>query len=213
MSGTFITIEGIEGAGKSTVAHHLHGWLKARSHTCLCTREPGGTSLGEQLRSMVLHSREPLAPMTELLLFQTARAQLMNEVILPALERGETVLLDRHTDSTMAYQGYGRGIDRHEIATLNRIATSGRSPDITILLDLDAHTGLQRARSTPGKPAEPDRFESETLDFMQKVRNGFLAIAEAEPDRCMVINAEQSEDLVWSELRQRLETNPQMLPG
>lgn len=205
MAGTFITIEGIEGAGKSTVAASLSAWLSGMSIDHCLTREPGGTSLGEQLRSLVLHSTESINPQTELLLFQTARAQLMHEVILPALNEGKTVILDRHTDSTLAYQGYGRGLELDAIRTQNDFATQSRKPDCTLLLDLDAETGLSRARRQSAVSTRPDRFEEETVEFMQRVRSGFLDLAQQEPERFIVVDALQEADQVWKQIQSEIE--------
>jgi len=186
MSAYFITLEGIEGAGKSTVCTAIANWFEQQGINHLCTREPGGTPGSEAIRNVLLGSDVPLCPEAELLLMQAARAQLMREVILPALDNGQTVLLDRHCDSTLAYQGYGRGIPIEAIHPLNRFATEGRAPDLTLLLDIDVKTGLERSRKVS---VTPDRFESETIDFMQRVRDGFLSLADEEPARFVVLDA------------------------
>ncbi len=195
--GFFLTLEGIEGAGKSTVAAEISRWLDTRGTVHLCTREPGGTAGGEAIRDVLLGTDIPLYPETELFLIEAARAQIMREVILPALTDGKTVVLDRHTDSTLAYQGYGRGLSFDQIHTLNRIATEGREPDCTLILDLDVETGLARSRKVSAKP---DRFESETVEFMEKVRDGFLDLAKKNSVRYKVIRADQAIEHVMAEV-------------
>jgi dTMP kinase len=202
MSGTFITIEGIEGAGKSTIAKRLLERLESQGRECLHTREPGGTQAGEKIREILLNPEITLTPESELLLFEAARRQIMEEQILPALNEGKTVVLDRFYDSTTAYQGYGRGLDLEWINQLNLYACHNRKPDITILLDIDVQTGLQRAKNVSGKD---DRFESEKVDFMERIRQGFLAIADNEPQRFVVINVEHEIDEIWSQLVQKLQ--------
>lgn len=204
MRGMFITIEGIEGAGKSTIAKRLIEWLESQGRECLHTREPGGTQAGEKIREILLNPQIKLAPETELLLFEAARRQIMEEQILPALHEGKTVVLDRFFDSTTAYQGYGRGLDLDWIEKLNMFACHGRKPDITILLDIDVQTGLQRARKVSGKD---DRFESEKVDFMESVRDGLLKIANKEPKRFIVINVDRNIDEIWNQLVQLLKDN------
>lgn len=197
MTALFITLEGIEGAGKSTLAARLARWFEERGLPCLVTREPGGTETGERLRDILLHAPLPLSHEAELLLIQTARAQLMHELILPALERGENVILDRHTDSSLAYQGYGRGLDLAAIRMMNAFACQGRAPDLTVLLDLSVEEGMRRARLDRVKAAAPDRFEGEAWDFMGRAREGFLRIAEDNPERVQVVSAQLSFEQVW----------------
>lgn len=201
MSGTFITIEGIEGAGKSTIAKRVIEWLESQGRECLHTREPGGTQAGEKIREILLNPDIKLTPESELLLFEAARRQIMEELILPALEDDKTVVLDRFYDSTTAYQGYGRGLDLDWIETLNMQACQNRKPDITILLDIDVQTGLQRAKKVSGSE---DRFESEKIEFMEKVRQGFLTIAEKEPQRFISIHVEYDIEEIWNQLSQKL---------
>lgn len=201
MSGTFITIEGIEGAGKSTIAKRLIEWLESQGREYLQTREPGGTQAGEKIREILLNPDIKLTAESELLLFEAARRQIMEEQILPALDEGKTVVLDRFYDSTTAYQGYGRGLDLEWIETLNMHACHNRKPDITILLDIDVHVGLQRAIKVSGTQ---DRFESEKVEFMEKVRQGFLTIAEKEPNRFICINVEHEIEVIWTQLSQKL---------
>ncbi|MGH1461741.1 MAG: dTMP kinase [Neptuniibacter sp.] len=186
--GCFITVEGTEGVGKSTNIDFLCSFLKQRGIDVVLTREPGGTPLAEELRSLLLSPRdEKVSQDTELLLMFAARAQHIENVILPALERGAWVISDRFTDATFAYQGGGRGVDIENIRALEHLVQHGLHPDLTLLLDLPVEVGLQRAsaRSTP------DRFEQEKLVFFEKVRAAYLDRATAEPDRFAVIDASQ----------------------
>lgn len=204
-SGLFITIEGIEGAGKSTLAQRLEAWFTRRGRQCLRTREPGGVPTAERMRDLLLHDKLNLTPEAELFIIETARVQLLHELILPALEQGQTVILDRHTDSTLAYQGYGRGLDLDHLRQINQVATRGRVPDWTLLLDLDAQTGLSRARRDQAKAENPDRFESEAVSFMESVRQGFLALAKGEPQRISVFNALDDLETIWANIQQAVE--------
>ena len=184
----FITLEGIEGAGKSTAARHVADFLRHRGLTVVTTREPGGTPLAERVRQIVLErGTEDLSPVTETLLMFAARALHVNNVIRPALARGEWVVCDRFTDATRAYQGSGRGVDAALIESLARAVHGDLAPHCTLLLDLPVATGLARARARTG--AATDRFEAETRTFFEKVRAGYLAIAQAEPVRVRVIDA------------------------
>lgn len=186
-SGFFISLEGGEGAGKSTVIAAIHELLKQRGHAVVPTREPGGTAASEAIRGLLLDTAYMLERETELLLMFAARAQLVREVIGPALQRGEVVLADRFTDASYAYQGGGRGIDSGRIAELERWA-AGIKPDLTVLLDIGVAQGLARARS---RGAEPDRIELEQDSFFERVRATYLARATAEPERFRVIDASQ----------------------
>lgn len=186
--GRFITLEGIEGAGKSTVARIVCDWLAARSIPTRLTREPGGTPLAERVRQIVLErGNEHVSPVTETLLMFSARGIHVENLIRPALERGEWVVCDRFTDATRAYQGKGRGVDRSWIETLATAVQGGLQPDCTLLLDLPPATGLARARLRSGVAA--DRFEAEAEAFFTKVRAGYLELARSEPDRIHIINA------------------------
>ena len=183
-----VTLEGGEGAGKTTVLHALRDALAATGADVVCTREPGGTPLAERIRELLLNPQdEALAPETELLLMFASRAQHVREVVRPALRRGAFVVSDRFTDSSYAYQGAGRGLDSEWIAALERRAV-GVKPGLTLLLDLDVREG--RAR-TAGRDLWPDRIESEQDDFFERVRAGFRARAAAEPQRFRVIDAAQ----------------------
>lgn len=185
----FITVEGIEGAGKSTCLNLIRDCIRQHGWPLEVTREPGGTELGEDLRELLLgHRHEGMADSTELLLMFAARAEHLHAKIIPALSSGKSVLCDRFTDATYAYQGYGRGIELERIAVLEQWVQRGRRPDLTLLMDLPVETGLERA----GRRSEPDRFERQTLAFFERVRNGYLSLARAEPERFRVIDASQS---------------------
>jgi len=182
----FITFEGIEGSGKSTQIARLRQSLEQAGHAVIQTREPGGCDIADQIRSILLHPQNTaLEPTAELLLYAAARAQHVCEIIRPALDRGETVLCDRYTDATLAYQGDGRQLDRQLIAQLNLVATQGTCPDLTILIDLDVEKGLSRAfaRETDLQDTSEGRFEREEIAFHQRVRKGYLNLAQAEPGR------------------------------
>jgi dTMP kinase len=178
--GILITFEGPEGSGKSTHIRLLARWLKSQGNRVWVTREPGGTGLARTLRQFLLHTRTPVAPLAELLLYEADRAQHVTESILPALKQGQIVLCDRYYDSTVAYQGYGRGLDLSLIHTLNRIASTGLKPDLTILLDVPVEKGLRRASI---RKKGHDRLEKAGLAFHQRVRRGFLKLAAQEPRR------------------------------
>jgi dTMP kinase len=177
----FITLEGPEGAGKSTVVPRLRAALQATQSEVLVTREPGEGEFGKQVRQMLLHS-EHMSPEAELFLFLADRAHHVATLIKPALSRGATVICDRYADSTLVYQGYGRGLDVNRVREMNDFATGGLKPDLTILLDLPPEVGLARI-------AEKDRLDSESLAFHQRVREGFLAEAKLEPNRWVIIDA------------------------
>ena len=189
----FITVEGIEGAGKTSCLDLLEQRIRQRGHDVLVTREPGGTPLGEDLRQLLLgHRHDGMADDTELLLMFAARAEHLHAKIEPALVAGSWVLCDRFTDATYAYQGYGRGIDLQRIAALETWVQGERRPDLTLLLDLPVEVGLQRA----GRRSTPDRFERQALTFFDRVRQGYLSLAASAPGRFRVIDAGQSLDQV-----------------
>ncbi len=195
--GRFITLEGIEGAGKSSLQRGLAAALEARGIAVCATREPGGTPLAEEIRAVALNRRATGMPATtELLLMFAARAAHVAERIAPALARGEWVLCDRFTDATRAYQGAGRGIASGTIEALARIAHPGLAPDLTLLLDLPPETGLARARQ---RQAGGDRFEDEALEFFGRVRAGYLQLAEREPQRFRVLDATRSPDVLLTD--------------
>jgi dTMP kinase len=189
--GRFITLEGIEGAGKSTLAAALCERIRARGFAVRSTREPGGTPLAERIRSVVLErGEESVSPQAETLLMFAARGIHLDNLVRPALARGEWVVCDRFTDATRAYQGGGRGIDAAWIESLAAPVHAGLEPDLTLLLDLPVETGLARARSRRGQAQQDvDRFESETLAFFSRVRARYLQIAAADPRRVRVIDA------------------------
>jgi dTMP kinase len=202
----FITFEGGDGTGKSTQIRLLQRHLIAQGKSCLTTREPGGTSLGQLLRQALLESGNlPISSSAELFLYLADRAQHVHEVIAPAITQGKIVLSDRYTDSTVAYQGFGRGFDVQLLLSLNKIASQGLTPDITFLLDCPVELGLSRTvhrRSDPSKAKNDDRFENENLEFHEKVRRGFLDLARAEPERFYVIDASQSEEEVFAAVKE-----------
>ncbi|MFL6089006.1 MAG: dTMP kinase [Aeromicrobium sp.] len=182
-SGLFIALEGGEGAGKSTQATLLGQWLEELGHTVLLTREPGGTAVGAALRGILLDpATGALSPWTEALVYAADRAEHVRSLIEPALAAGSVVVTDRYVDSTLAYQGAGRELDIDELASLNRWATGGLRPHLTVVLDIDPVDGLARA-------GQPDRIESEPLQFHERVRTHFLALAAADPDQHVVISA------------------------
>ena len=200
MRGKFITFEGIEGCGKTTQIALLADALRSDGHNIVLTREPGGTVIGERIRQVLLDgAHSAMAPLAELFLYAAARNQHVEEVILPALEAGKTVLCDRYADATTAYQGTARDLDPEILAEVHRIATEGLWPDLTVLLDLPAQEGLTRALERNRKCAESskeDRFEREALEFHERVRAGYLEIARKDPNRVVVTDATGSvEDL------------------
>lgn len=199
-AGLFITIEGGEGVGKSTQMRLLAERLVALGIPVLTTREPGGTAVGDRVRELLLDPASVIAPVTELLLYEASRAELVAQVIGPALQRGESVVCDRFFDSTTAYQAYGRGLDLETVRTLNLAATSGLVPDVTILLDMELDEAMERATREGA-----DRIESASRDFHERVIAGFRALAGSEPGRWIVVDAagapEQVAERVWSALR------------
>ena len=202
MSGLFVTFEGVEGCGKSTQAKRIEAHLKARGHAVLLTREPGGTRIAEAIRGVLLDSANTaMSPTTDLLLYEAARAQHVAERIRPALEEGAIVVCDRFADSTTAYQGAGRALAAEDVEYLHRLATAGANPDLTIVLDVPVEEGLARA----GRLNDPDRLEAEPVAFHRKVREGFLRIAEREPDRVKVLDGLRSPDAVASEVLRLVE--------
>ena len=201
----FITFEGIEGSGKSTALLLLAQELERRGFDVLRTREPGGCGLGRAIRPILLDARtRSLNMRAELYLFLADRAQHVAEVIRPALEAGQIVLCDRYTDSTLAYQGYGRGLDPEKLRRINEMATGGLAPDLTLLMDLPVGLGLERAglrNQRQGTVISEGRFDAESMDFHERVRQGYLALAEEEPQRIACINAEQRpEDVLLQAL-------------
>lgn len=202
-SGKFITFEGPEGGGKSTHIKRLAERLKAQGIDVLVTREPGGTPTGEAIRGILQHDHtgEVVCPEAELLLFEASRAQLVRTVILPALHKGTWVLCDRFADSTTAYQGYGRGFDLDAIFMLNQNAMGECIPDLTFLMDIDVQAGRERlTQRNLALNTTSDRIEREAVEFHERVRAGFLALAKRWPERIKVINVKREKDVVAGEI-------------
>lgn len=197
MKGTFISFEGIEGTGKSTQARLLSEYLKGKGFDVVLTEEPGGTQIGLRIRELLLSvEHKGMTAITELLLYNASRAQHVKEVIIPAIDRGSIVITDRFTDSTIAYQGYGRGIDFTLIDSIDLIATGRLRPDITILLDLDVEVGLKRNRGIN----KTDRLELEDTEFHQLVRSGYHDLAAKEPERIKLINVSGSVEEIQNKI-------------
>jgi dTMP kinase len=209
--GFFITFEGVEGCGKTTQLRLLKERLAAAGEKVTSTREPGGCPIADQMRAILLDAQNSaITPLAELLLYAAARAQHVQEVILPALERGETVLCDRFTDATLAYQGHGRELDLETIGQLNRLATGGLEPKLTVLIDCPVQVGLSRAlaRIEAAQGAREERFELESVRFHERVRAGYLGLAAAHPERFVVVDGSgdvaRTEKLVLEALAERL---------
>ncbi|SKA80634.1 dTMP kinase [Paucidesulfovibrio gracilis DSM 16080] len=201
----FITFEGIEGTGKSTQIRMLVEHFKQRGQDAMVTLEPGGSRIGKELRRMLLHLEgRDITPETELFLYLADRAQHAAQVIRPALQSGKIVISDRYADSTVVYQGYGRGLDPRLLHQLNEVAVAGCWPHVTILLDLEPETGLNRAMARnlrEGKAVEEGRFEAESLEFHKRVREGYLTWAALHQDRIEVVDATPGPDEVFESIR------------
>jgi len=193
--GTFITLEGPEGAGKTTQVRLLAAKLDSAGIPYVLTRDPGGTPLGKQIRHILLKPGNPVAPLAELLLYQADRAQNVSEMILPGLIAGKLVICDRYIDSSIAYQGYGRDLDLALIAQLNQMSTQGLKPELTLLFDIESEKGLGRLH-----PGGHDRMEKEAIEFHHKVRKGYLALAKEEPGRFQIIDATKALHTVQEEM-------------
>ena len=193
--GLFITFEGADGCGKTTQINLLTEYLKSKNIETIITREPGAKGLGVKIREILLNYDGEVSPVCESFLFLADRAQHIDCIIKPALQSGKVVLCDRHTDSTVAYQGYGRQLDIGRINMLNNIATGGLKPDLTIVFDIDIETSMQRV----GK--EKDRMESSGIEFFKRVRQGFLEIAQEEPDRVKVIDSADTIDNIHEQVK------------
>lgn len=205
MRGVFVSFEGIEGTGKTTQARLLSEHLSKKGRATVLTEEPGGTPIGLRIREVLLHvDHTEMHPVTELLLYNASRSQHVHEVILPALNAGRIVLTDRFSDSTLAYQGFGRGVDMNVIGTLDRIATGGLKPDLTILLDIDAETGLMRNRGAN----KVDRLELEDIEFHKRVRNGYHELAKREPERIKIIDASGTMEEILQKIIGAVSTVP-----
>ncbi len=201
MAGLFISFEGIDGVGKSTQADLLEEHLRAAGKTVVRTLEPGGTELGQEIRHLLLHRKGDVAPRAEALLYAADRAHHVATKVRPALERGEVVLTDRYLDSSVAYQGAGRVLDKQQIRDLSLFAVEGLLPDLTVLLDLDAALSMARRNKTG---EAPDRLESEKLEFFEAVRQAYLELAVAEPNRFIVIGADQTVSEIQDQIRARI---------
>jgi len=205
--GCFITLEGGEGAGKSTLMKSLAAYLSGH-YSVLTTREPGGTPLGEQIRQLLLNTSHPLAPKTELLLFLAARAQHIQEVIAPALAEGKAVICDRFNDSTIAYQGYARNLGVENVQKLCEFVCENVTPSLTFLLDVDPAKGLNRTRQAHKESASQgnlDRIEAEALSFHERVQEGLHRLAHSNPQRIFVLDANRSPEQVFEQAKSHLQ--------
>lgn len=195
----FITLEGPEGSGKSSQLPLLAEFLRARGHDVICTREPGGTKIGDQIREVLVRmDNVELHPRTEILLFLSARAQLVEELVLPSLADGKIVICDRYGDSTLAYQGYGHGLDLEKLRMMLQFATNGLKPDLTILLDVDVLVGLKRKKAKD----EWNRLDAYEISFHERVREGYHQLAAQDLKRWRIVDASQSAELVQENIRQ-----------
>jgi len=202
----FVAFEGPDGSGKTTQIHLLHSYLKELGYPVCQTREPGGTSIGDQIRQ-VLHAttNTEMRSTTEILLYSASRAQLVKEVILPALAAGQIILCDRYAESTLAYQGYGRRLDLDTLQAITSFATGGLRPDLIIYLDISAEEGLHRKRRAfETEEAEWNRMDQETVDFHRRVREGYLHLAKEEPDRWLIVDARQPVEAVQQRIREKV---------
>lgn len=197
----FITLEGPEGSGKTTQSKRLADFLKERGYQVLCTREPGGTTISEQIREVILsNDNHSIRDETEALLYSAARAQIVGEVIRPALAEGKIVLCDRYADSTLAYQGYGLGLDLEALRAITRFATGGLVPDLTFYIDIPVEDGIARKRT-----GAMNRLDRKAIEYHARVRAGYLAMAAAEPGRWVIVDGTRPVEVVQSEMRKRLE--------
>ncbi|MBU1125780.1 MAG: dTMP kinase [Candidatus Omnitrophica bacterium] len=194
MQAKFITFEGSEGCGKSTQSKLLAGYLKRKGHRVVYLREPGSASISEKIRKVLLNPENKISPVCEMLLYMAARAQLVEEVIQPALERGAIVICDRFLDSTVAYQGYGLGMDIKSIKAVGKVATLGVKPDLTFFMDLSVKDGLVHRR-------QKDRIESRSFSYHQRVRDGYLRLAAQEPRRIKVVKVEKEKLVTQQKIR------------
>jgi len=200
----FITFEGPEGSGKTTQMELLRDYLEEKGYPVLATREPGGTNIGDQIRAILLDPRNTdMLPASEALLFSAARAQIVHQVIRPHLQQGGIVLCDRYADSTLAYQGYGHGLDLGMLRTITALATGGLKPDLIVYLDIDIEQGLRRKLAAhQTKRAEWNRLDQQELNFHRRVREGYLQMAAEEPDRWLVIDATQPVEAIQALIRE-----------
>ncbi len=203
--GLFITIEGPDGAGKSTQIEYIKNYLKEKNLPALFTREPGGTKISEKIRKIILDKENSeMSYMTEALLYAASRAQLVEEVILPALDEGKIVICDRFIDSSIAYQGFGRNLGE-KVEVINKFAINGCMPDMTLLLRVDCKKGIDRIEANCGKRGEKDRMECENISFHQRVLEGYLALEKMYPDRIKAVDASQSIKAVSDDIGYELD--------
>ena len=198
--GLFITFEGADGCGKTTQLNLLKDYLENNGYEVVLTREPGGKGLGEKIREILLNYDGEVSNRCESFLFLADRAQNIDIIVNPAIEQGKIVLCDRHTDSSVAYQGYGRGLDINQINTLNNLATNNKKPDLTLVFDVDIETSMQRVGN------EKDRMESAGKDFFNRVRNGYLELAKQEPERIKVVDSTKSIQEVQKDVLEIIKT-------
>lgn len=199
MTGKFITFEGADGSGKTTQIEMIKEYLEKQGHECLLTREPGGSDLGNKIREILLHYDGEVDSLAELLLYMADRAQHVKKVIIPALKEGKIVLCDRYTDSSVSYQGYARGLDIERIIELNKIATDGLEPDLTIVFDVETEVAMKRVGDVK------DRLEQEGVEFHKKLRYGYLELAKRFPERIKVVNSNLSIDEVFEQVKNLLD--------
>jgi dTMP kinase len=200
-AGLFVSLEGIDGVGKSTQSDLLEEFLRGLGRDVVRTLEPGGTDLGQEIRHLLLHRKGDVAPRAEALLYAADRAHHVATKIRPALERGEVVITDRYLDSSVAYQGVGRALKADDVRAISMFAVEGLLPDLTILLDLDAAAAAERRNKTG---EAPDRLEREKIEFFEAVRQAFLDMAKAEPNRWLVVDARQSVNEMQTQIRARV---------
>jgi dTMP kinase len=201
MAGFFITFEGIDFCGKTTQAKRLASYLKKKGHDVVLIREPGGERISEKIRKILLSEKnKEMTHTTELLLYLASRAQLTERIILPSLKQKKTVICDRYSDSTLAYQGYGRGLNKNMIRNLNRVASSGLSPDLTILLDVPIEISLKR-KAKEKKNKGGDRLEKEKFEFHQRIRDGYLKIAQKNKKRIKIIDGRKDQEKTWQKVK------------
>lgn len=209
----FVTFEGVEGAGKGTMLARCNQWLSKNGLKCVLTREPGGTPLGNMLRSLLLDVTSPVTPSAEMFLYLADRAQHVEKLILPALREQRVVLCDRYADSNIVYQGIARGLGAERLFRLNDEAVNGVWPDLTLVFDLDVRIGLRRAKERNralGVMEKEGRFENEALVFHEKVRQGFLEWASRNSQRMVIIDASKDQDAVFAQVQSALENQPRM---
>jgi dTMP kinase len=202
-NGIFISIEGTDGSGKTTQINLIKDYLKGKGQDVVITREPGGTGISEKIRSIILDpDNKEMCKTTEMLLYASSRAQLVHEVIMPALKKGKIVICDRFIDSSFAYQGYGRGIRLDYITEVNNIALDGVMPDLTFFFDLSPETALERRLASSG----PDRIEQEDIDFHMKVYKGYKSLTQLYADRIKTINSERSVEEIFNDVKKWLDS-------